>query len=171
MSEDVTPTGQRPDGTKAQVGLQNQVRMWPTQNATDGDKSSLRNEASVRWSTPTMVHSKSAKAMRSSAEGGQSSPPGIGQQASNLASILPDLPISTDGDGSSHIRRTLNPLFVEWLMGWPRGWTLVGLMLPASIDCACSAMALSAWKQRMRSALSSLASPPPAMPAQLSLLG
>jgi hypothetical protein len=36
---------------------------------------------------------------------------------------LPDRPISTVGEESSHIRRTLNPLFVESLMGWPPGWT------------------------------------------------
>jgi hypothetical protein len=94
---------------------------------------------------------------------------------------LPDRPISTDGEPSSHIRRTLNPLFVEWLMGWPSGWTSLALtptmtgecasMTRASTGCACSATALSAWKRRMRSALSSLASPVAASPAQLDLLG
>jgi hypothetical protein len=87
-----------------------------------------------------------------------------------MASSLPDREISTDGDGSSRSRRSLNPLFVEWLMGWPRGWTLLSLTPPASSASVCSATALSLWKARMRSALSQLASPP-APPAQLSLLG
>lgn len=91
-------------------------------------------------------------------------------QLASLTSILPDRPISTDGNGSSHIRRTLNPLFVEWLMGWPRGWTSLALTPPASIGSACSATALSAWKRRMRSALWSLDLPLEAPPAQLSLL-
>jgi len=83
---------------------------------------------------------------------------------------LPDRPISTVGEEFSHIRRTLNPLFVEWLMGWPPGWTSVGLTPPASTVFACSATALSVWKQRMRSALLSLGSPIKAPPAQLSFV-
>ena len=43
-------------------------------------------------------------------------------------------------------KRRLNPLFVEWLMGWPSGHAL----------CACSAMAWCLWQQRMRGALSAL---------------
>ncbi len=46
----------------------------------------------------------------------------------------------------SRAKRRLNPLFVEWLMGWPPGHAL----------CACSEMELSHWQQRMRGALSQL---------------
>ncbi len=56
-------------------------------------------------------------------------------------------------------RRSLNPRFVEWLMGWPSGWT----------NCGCSEMALSHWRQQMRTVLLSLASPREAPAAQLSL--
>jgi len=45
-------------------------------------------------------------------------------------------------------RRRLNPLFVEWLMGWPLGWT----------DFAPVGMEWSRWQRRMRSALSRLSS-------------
>lgn len=65
--------------------------------------------------------------------------------------------------GSPYLARVsgvLNPAFVEWLMGWPIGWT----------GCACAATALSRWRQRMRSELSQLVSPP-APPAQLNLFG
>jgi DNA (cytosine-5)-methyltransferase 1 len=48
-----------------------------------------------------------------------------------------------NGKGSS---LTLNPLFVEWLMNWPIGWT----------DCASAVTGLSLWRQRMRSELSRL---------------
>lgn len=90
-------------------------------------------------------------------------------QAMTLRSILPDRPISTVGEESSHIRRTLNPPFVEWLMGWPRDWTLLALMPPASNACACSATALFLWRQRMRSELYALGLPGAAQPAQLGL--
>jgi hypothetical protein len=59
---------------------------------------------------------------------------------------LPAPPTGTDGPPSSETRRTLNPLFVEWLQGFPAGWT------------ACDALATPwcRWWQQMRSALSRL---------------
>jgi hypothetical protein len=36
---------------------------------------------------------------------------------------LPGQATPTDGANTSHERRTLNPLFVEALMNWPRGWS------------------------------------------------
>jgi hypothetical protein len=43
-------------------------------------------------------------------------------------------------------KRRLNPLFVEWLMGWPPGHAL----------CDCSATEFALWSQRMRGALSAM---------------
>lgn len=43
-------------------------------------------------------------------------------------------------------KRRLNPLFVEWLMGWPSGHAL----------CASSETEFIRWQQRMRGALSHL---------------
>lgn len=57
-------------------------------------------------------------------------------------------------------RRSLNPIFVGDLMGWPPGLT----------NFACSEMASSIWRARMRCALSQLTYHP-APPAQLSLFG
>ena len=42
--------------------------------------------------------------------------------------------------------KQLNPLFVEWLMGWPSGHSL----------SSCSATGFTRWRQRMRSALYSM---------------
>lgn len=62
------------------------------------------------------------------------------------------------GPISSPERRTLNPLFVEWLMDWPIGWT----------DCASAVTGFTRWQQDMRGLLSTLCSPK--MPAQGRLL-
>lgn len=51
-----------------------------------------------------------------------------------------------DGKGSSANGLTLNPLFVEMLMGWPIGWT----------DCASAVTGSSLWLQLMRFELSRL---------------
>ena len=85
-------------------------------------------------------------------------------QAQDFSRSRPSLPVpatSPNGQKSSSARRVLNPRFVEWLMGWPTGWT----------SFACSATALSRFKRRMRSELLSLGLPGEAAPAQLSLLG
>lgn len=43
-------------------------------------------------------------------------------------------------------KRRLNPVFVEWLMGWPPGHAL----------CGCSATEYTRWQQHMRGALSAM---------------
>ncbi|MEM6493321.1 MAG: hypothetical protein AAF650_02980 [Pseudomonadota bacterium] len=53
-------------------------------------------------------------------------------------------------------RPSLNPRFVEWLMGWPDGWT----------DLEQPETELSPWLERMRGALSTRLSPPTDTPAQ-----
>jgi DNA (cytosine-5)-methyltransferase 1 len=50
------------------------------------------------------------------------------------------------GEHSCDTPRTLNPAFVEALMGWPTGWTGFG----------SAATAWSHWLRRMRSELSQL---------------
>ena len=59
-------------------------------------------------------------------------------------------PTSTPGHACSPKCRRLNPLFVEMLMGWPTGWTL----LPTGqTDSACSAMELSLFVRQQHFAL------------------
>jgi len=117
----------------------------------------------LKWETPRTVSGGYTR------DRGDPSQTRLTMEGQALAFSLPDRPISTDGEEHSHIRRTLNPLFVEWLMGWPPGWTSLALTPPASTGFACSGTGLSVWKRRMRSALSSLASPHAVPPAQLSL--
>lgn len=130
----VSPTGMAPDGTKRQVGLETQARSWPT---------------------PTSLSF------------GESHQPGNSKSMNEtlrLASSLPAPLTSRPGRTLLEGRRILNPLFVEWLMGWPANWTLV-----AWIDFACSATELCLWRQRMRSALLAIGLPREAPPAQLAL--
>jgi hypothetical protein len=254
LAQDISPTGMRPDGSKAQVGLQNQVRLWPTPDAfvsNDGEepetflarqerqkakgingngmglplamaaktwptpsasetrqgfqprpegKASEQNQQSLTtiamlWPTPIVNDHKGGPtggeiqradgSVQSRETGGtlayaaetqwatprvtvrgpdsnrqnrpDAGPPTIHDQA--LAFSLPVPAISPDGETSSPERRSLNPLFVEWLMGWPPGWTA----------SACSATGLCRWKALMRSALSALGLPAEAPPAQLGL--
>jgi hypothetical protein len=108
------------------------------------------NQLSEMWATP---RAKEDGAYQYS-QGDKSKPV---LTLSGQASFHQVHPTYEVGQTSSHPRRSLNPLFVEWLMGWPPGWTLL-----AWTDFACSATALSAWKQRMRFALLQLGLPPAA---------
>lgn len=166
---------------------------WPTPAARDwrSDSSQLSDEelygtkgrplarTAEQWMTPRVSEDGQYQYSR----GNKSNPvltlqgqgQGQGQAMMPFRRFLPeaffrrDLPISIAGEECSPTRRSLNPLFVEWLMGWPPGWTSLALTPIASNGCACSAMALSRYKQRMRSELSSLGSPPAAPPAQIDL--
>lgn len=64
--------------------------------------------------------------------------------------LPPDHP-TRSGPKSSNERRTLNPLFVEWLMGWPIGWTALEPV----------AMAWSHYRQLTHGELSKLVSKNP----------
>lgn len=142
--------------------------IWSTPRASDREKGGPNQAFGAggvplpaqvsQWSTPSVADTTGSRKTRS---GARSDEPLLNGQAeiASLRSILPDHPISTVGEESSHIRRTLNPLFVEWLMGWPPGWTSLALTPPASNGCACSATALCRFKLHMRSALSQLGLP------------
>lgn len=157
--------------------LTQQAKEWSTPRASDGEKGGPNQSfgaggvplpaQSVQWPSPTVADSRaSASATAGGAETRVGYTPGVTLTDAIRIYSHPAPAPSTIGEPSSPDRRSLNPLFVEWLMGWPPGWTLL-----AWTDFACSAMELSRFKQRMRSALLSLGSPPEAPPAQLSLLG
>jgi hypothetical protein len=160
----------RPDGMASdqnQQSLTTVAMLWATPTAKISEdsqthRSGKRSEEllltgqakalSVQWATPRAKEDGQYQYSR----GDKTKPVQTltGQAFSHL-----DQETSTLGETSSPERRSLNPLFVEWLMGWPPGWT----------SFACSATALSAWKARMRSALLQLGSPMPAPPVQLAL--
>jgi len=108
---EMTPTGMMPDGRKRQVGLEHQVKMverkiWPTpvsRDYKDGSAESCRNvpvnghlgRAVHLWPTPKAQNARGNG--QTHGEGG------------------PSLDVVAGG--------TLNPDWVEWLMGFPVGWT------------------------------------------------
>lgn len=157
------------NGTLSIQAKEFQASAWPTPSARDwkgatdekfGSNSRPLNEVAKIWATPTSL------SFGDSHQPGNSRSYNINMEhAENIYSRL-DLTTSTVGEAHSRPRRSLNPLFVEWLMGWPPGWTLL-----AWTDFACSATELSRFKQRMRSALLSLGLPREAPPAQLALFG
>ena len=125
---------------KHEKGLDGMARDWPTPMATDGNKPSAGNRksadltsASQMWMTPTARdHKDGATTLANTPVNGL-----LGRQV---------LATPTAGSDTSEPRRTLNPAFVEALMGWPTGWTAFG----------SAATAWSHWLPRMRSELSRL---------------
>jgi hypothetical protein len=106
----VTETGtvrhMRPDGKSSNRGLAASAAMWPTPIASDSRGSSGRWRPgkqvqlvdAVNFATPTARDWKSGKA----------------SQATHDKNSRPL---------SEQIGGSLNPTWVEWLMGWPLGWT------------------------------------------------
>lgn len=145
------------------------VGQWSTPSAGDGRRggtitesmsgTSLTQQVNSLWMTPRSHEVGDYQYSR-----GDKTKPVL--TLTGQASFLPVLMAVKTGKPHSNDRRSLNPLFVEWLMGWPPGWTLL-----AWTDFGCSATALCHWKQRMRSALSQLGLPAEAPPAQLGLFG
>jgi len=111
----VTETGtvrhMRPDGKSSNRGLAASVSMWPTPTASLGTKGGrvtprksreggtlIEAVSSRTFATPTACDWKSGKASQATMDRNSR-------------------PLSEQIGGS------LNPTWVEWLMGWPLGWT------------------------------------------------
>jgi len=168
----------RSDQTKrgTQESLSTAVALWATPQARDGKganqsglcdrgtKAAPLNEVAVLWMTPrshevgNYQYSRGDKSKPVATLTGQA----IKWKEMGVTYFRLVPKTSTGGEPHSPLRRSLNPLFVEWLMGWPPGWTLL-----AWTDLGCSATALCLWKARMRSALLALGLPQEAPPAQL----
>lgn len=79
------------------VGLKDQVTTWPTPRSSDGDKGGPHQALKGKPSLVALAHGHQ----------------GLATPTGGLESS-PSAPTS----------RRLNPDFVEWLMGWPPGWSM-----------------------------------------------
>jgi len=147
--EDAESCGQHPGATDA---LNKTAEMWPTPGANDhkgsakdGQRRGQLDEATEQhWQTPATDSFRSRG-------GDRKDEMGLDQQARVFPSFRPDqehAPSGSESCGTSRtsrpqLRARLNPRFVEWLMGWPLGWT----------DFAPVGTASSVWWPRMRSCL------------------
>jgi hypothetical protein len=146
----------RPSGKKAHLGLDQAARMWPTPMASDGCKPSAGNRKSAdlthvaaMWPTPAARDAKGANS-RAHVEVNGTGRRHMDQLANYAVHSLPARKIARDGETTCDQRRSLNPAFVEALMGWPIAWTGFGSV----------ATAWSHWLQRMRSEFLRLGSMP-----------
>lgn len=89
---------------------------WPTPSARDwksGDVSEATRKRNSRPLSDVVLHPTPTAAQY-----------GRNKSVSDGASIRPSLSsLHTEGSTST-TRKVLNPRFVEWLMGYPRGWTV-----------------------------------------------
>jgi hypothetical protein len=143
---------------------------WPTPRACTGKRSSGSNRTELvnAWATPQAHDTTQGNAQRVGRFGTKAG--GRNLTDESVAWATPTTRDWKDGTATADVETncllgrqaprsmndgsasplTLNPLFVEWLMGWPINWTV------ASIGCASAATALSHWLQLMRSELSRL---------------
>lgn len=150
------------NGRKVQIGLEHQVRSWATPRAEDSESSGIRHSRGVAdtltgqaylWPTPAARDHKGANSQEHVTTNGtgrmhMDQLPNFVEHAFRCSPPAPQTP---SGETSSPPPRSLNPRFVEWLMGWPTGWT----------DLGQQETGLSHWLRLSRGALLRLVSPPP----------
>lgn len=161
-------------GPSSSHTLGNAAAMWPTPKASSGGANSKLQERGAggpdlvetvqSWPSPAARDWRSPNSRSSQERRNVQSR--RGQQLPNFVEhcfpSLPPAPIPPSGRASSTSTRRLNPRFVEWLMGWPIGWT----------DCGSAVTGLSLWLARSRTVLSALLSRPAIEPnGQLLLFG
>lgn len=154
---------------------------WSTPRASDGEKGGpnmafgaggtpLPAQA-AHWPTPAAQNWKGSSEGSITRQDGKSRMDILCYAAEQGFPHSPPDPQTTDGLASSPQRRRLNPLFVEWLMGWPEGlsgFDTAGMAschsLRPSPGCGC----MDCWLTTQRAMLSDLLTIEP--PAQPSLL-
>jgi len=121
LAPGTSATGMRPDGKKRQVGLHNAVKMWPPQPGLNARRDAASSGAESTTCTPLSVSVQKS-------ENGTATP---------IPAVMWATPRVDDAKNNgtqsqrerhgpalnAQIGGQLNPQWVEWLMGYPVGWT------------------------------------------------
>ncbi len=108
------------------------LRTWPTPRASDGTKGGpnqrgsagdlMLPSAAAQWPTPSARGWKSGQA--SEETHARNSRPLNEVACRSFPPSQTTAMLGTESSPSAQTSPQLNPAFVEWLMGWPEGWTL-----------------------------------------------
>lgn len=158
-AELVASKGMTEDGQKRTVGLESQVRYWPSPKAPDGTKGGpnqagskgdlMLPSAAVQWPTPACRDYHSPNAESYEARGGGMK----GEQLNNYVAHHFSPLVQPTRDGVESLpetptsRQHLNPLFGAWLMGWPSTWVIAE-------PHASSALETELWRSKLQQQLS-----------------
>jgi hypothetical protein len=108
-------TAYRKDGKKIQVGLESAVRKWPTPNAADANRKGADYAKAARGAGGDDLQTAVLKQFRTPSSRDWKGMSAASWRSRTSGDPTPTLP---DQDGGQ-----LNPPWVEWLMGFPLGWT------------------------------------------------
>lgn len=155
------PFSERGGGKKGEQLPNFVAHAWKTPCAKDGDQAgsakayhqTLHRQVTTTWPTPTAGDAASSGSAGYGTESGRSEGTTLTDAVVGprgpLSRETPTggEPTSTDGRTPRLLSLVLNPFFVEALMGWPLGWTLISDT--ASTDCASSETAWSPTRQHL----------------------
>lgn len=145
------------DGSRTPL-LGQTAQRWPTPKGRDWKGQSERGVHAPQDALPNMTAVFSRQVQTTPKPGGASSPSGptlrrlwITPRTANMKGSTQRLQQGSNDSIKEQAqaltgKKRLNPAFVEWLMGWPAGWT----------DCERAVTGWCLYKQRMRSVLCSL---------------
>jgi DNA (cytosine-5)-methyltransferase 1 len=132
-----TPTGKRLTLAGQAQNWQRGRRRWPTPKSSDASRGARKKPRAAKSGVALIE----AASWFHGSRRGASNP--IGRTDTAICRFLPQDQNLRNGIAYSSPIRTLNPLFVDFLMGLPVGWT----------DCGSAVTEWSHFKQRLLTAL------------------
>lgn len=150
--------------------LVGQAQSWPTPRSTDGEKGGpnqhgskgdlMLPSAAAQWPTPSARDWRSEEGTTEFVSKRLSETRGQTLSFTAVHSLHQAQPINagpTSSETTPSTPRRLNPIFAEWLMGWPSQWT-------KAEPSASSASATASWRSALQQHLSSLLAEPACEP-------